>query len=952
MEVSGGSRRRWRWEKLPGRRKLLTGEEVEVLSLENGLVGSWHTGTVIACEELSRLIEFKYFVTEEENTNLQETVTVSPVIEGQAARNPVNYRGRIRPLPPYCDLKISVLRFGLCVDAWIDEAWWEGVVFDHQEGSEVRLIFFPDQGDQQMVTVDHLRLTQDWREPSGNWESRGEWLLLKVLQPFEGGGVLPVSVRQIWYDLSTLDAFSERIGLWMLGSESVWDHLVTGLIQDLLLVVHGLLDVPYDNADGPVSTGTTKKQRKKKVKGTRSTNCQGPFKPLLAGAGSPPEEALDMQNLLVCSSSNKRKRTISSTYFESDNNKDAKISNDRCLTYSKLADDSHELDSDITKLHSAEFCEDEQQSDNSVSGKENLKLNVSVSVPTCKDVEPEYHPDAIVNYKRYIESSRVKGCQRTANHDIGILELNAWKHLLYMGWNFGERRRRSRYSSPDGEVFYSLYTACQAYLCKKENLWKIDAVYLTDSNDSQTSSLSKDLSCYQNLKKRKRYLTGKADEPDTGMFPSDQKSSKSHQQKCLREQEEGTALSLLIDNHIVSDRQKVHYICEWDGEVKKEGYITRTGIKCKCCKELYTVVGFEIHSSSNKCKPGARTFLLDGMSLLQCKSQLVYGKDPIKFSHPRLKHDSTDSQSDDTCSLCHGGGTLILCDACPSTFHVSCIGLEEVPEGKWFCSCCLCCICGSSEFNSAEIITQKTILYCDQCQSEYHVGCLTNQGISVSDCATGNWFCSSKCSQIFLHLRNLVGKPNLTTKRALTWTILHFERENVALENCDFETFPGYWSKLHAAYKLLHECFTTMIEPRTQSDLLYDIIMNKESELRRLNFWGFYTIILENGDDLVSVATFRVHTEKVAELPFVGTTEKYRRQGMCHILVEEIEKLLSDMGVERLCLPAVLSLVDTWTTSFGFSKMTDCERLQHLLDYSLLTFPGTTMCQKILRATP
>lgn len=647
-----------------------------MLSLENGLVGSWHAGTVIAWEGLSRLIEYKYFLTEEESTNLQETVTVSPVIEGHTARNPVKYRGRIRPFPPYYDLKISEVRYGLCVDAWIDEAWWEGVVFDHQEGSEVRLIFFPDQGDQQMVTVDHLRLTQHWGETSGSWESRGEWLLLKVLQPFEGGGVLPVSVRQIWYDLSTLDAFSKRIGLWMMGSESEWDHLVTGLIQDLLFVVHGLLDVPYDNADGPVTTGTMKKRRKKKVKGSRSTNCQGPFKLLLAGAGSLPEEVLDMQNPPVYSSSNKRKRTESSTYFEADNNKDARISKDRCLPYSKLADDSHELNSDITKLHSAEFCEDEQQSDSSVSGKENLKLTVSVSVPTCKDVEPEYHPDAIVNYKRYIESSRVKGYQRTANHDIGILELNAWKHLSYMGWSFGERRRRFRYSSPDGEVFYSLYTACQAYLGKEENLWKIDTVCLTDSNDSQTSSLSKDHSCYQNLKKRKRYLIGKADEPDTDMFPSDQKSSKRHQQKCLREKMEGTALSILIDNHIVSDRQKVHYICEWSGEVKKEGYITRTGIKCKCCRELYTVAGFEVHASSNKCKPGARTFLLDGLSLLQCKSQLVYGKDPIKFPHPRLKHESTESQSDDTCSVCHRGGTLILCDACPSTFHVSCIGLE------------------------------------------------------------------------------------------------------------------------------------------------------------------------------------------------------------------------------------------------------------------------------------
>lgn len=55
--------------------------------------------------------------------------------------------------------------------------------------------------------------------------------------------------------------------------------------------------------------------------------------------------------------------------------------------------------------------------------------------------------------------------------------------------------------------------------------------------------------------------------------------------------------------------------------------------------------------------------------------------------------------------------------------------------------------------------------------------------------------------------------------------------------------------------------------------------------------------------------------------------------------------------MERLVLPAVASVLNTWTTSFGFSKMTDSERLR-FLDYCFLDFQGTVMCQKPLMKIP
>ena len=188
--------------------------------------------------------------------------------------------------------------------------------------------------------------------------------------------------------------------------------------------------------------------------------------------------------------------------------------------------------------------------------------------------------------------------------------------------------------------------------------------------------------------------------------------------------------------------------------------------------------------------------------------------------------------------------------------------------------------------------------------------------------------------------------------KGLSWTLLRYHRENgEGIDKFDAETAAVHHSKLCIALEILHECFVTMIEPYTESDLVADLLFNRESELNRLNFWGFYTMILERGDELVSVATFRVYGNKVAEMPLIGTDPQHRRQGMCRLLVNELEKLLSALGVERLLLPAVPQLLKTWTGSFGFTEMTKSDRLE-LSKYTLLNFQDTIMCHKFIPVAP
>ncbi|KAG4377209.1 hypothetical protein GLYMA_18G061251v4 [Glycine max] len=68
---------------------------------------------------------------------------------------------------------------------------------------------------------------------------------------------------------------------------------------------------------------------------------------------------------------------------------------------------------------------------------------------------------------------------------------------------------------------------------------------------------------------------------------------------------------------------------------------------------------------------------------------------------------------------------------------------------------------------------------------------------------------------------------------------------------------------------------------------------------------------------------------------------------MCHILMKKLEKKLTQLGVEGLILPAVPSVLETWTRSFGIAKMTNLERSQ-FLDYTFLDFQSAIMCQKLL----
>ncbi|KAK8624265.1 hypothetical protein V6N13_065615 [Hibiscus sabdariffa] len=411
-----------------------------------------------------------------------------------------------------------------------------------------------------------------------------------------------------------------------------------------------------------------------------------------------------------------------------------------------------------------------------------------------------------------------------------------------------------------------------------------------------------------------------------------------------------TILSWLIDNDVVLNLGKVYYRNK-AGMPLKKGRITRSGIQCDCCFRVFALTAFEAHAGSSNHRPAANIILDDGSgrSLSDCQRQVRDSMTSSKVESPTNapKDNSSILNSDEVCSVCCEWGELICCDRCPSAFHLNCVGVKEVPEGDWFCPSCCCGIC-----HVGSLSNDDGFRACQQCERNFHVGCMRlKESNQLSDYQTGEnkWFCSRSCESIFSGLQNLTGKP-IPMGKNLSWTLLKAE----ACSNGDIDHAYGLdssaenHSKLNVALDVMHECFEPSKDVYTGREIVQDVIFSKGSKLKRLNFKGFYTVILEENDELVSVATVRVYGETVAEMPLVATRFSHRRRGMCRVMVDELEKNLAKLGVKKLILPAVAGVLDTWTTNFGFSQMTGEER-SRFLQYTFLDFQGTTMCQKPLK---
>ena len=153
----------------------------------------------------------------------------------------------------------------------------------------------------------------------------------------------------------------------------------------------------------------------------------------------------------------------------------------------------------------------------------------------------------------------------------------------------------------------------------------------------------------------------------------------------------------------------VHYITRGATVLSGTAFIDPTGqsgILCNCCSKVVSCSQFEAHAGhSQRRQPYECIYTDDGRNLKTIAAAL-----PALPEEPEIGASDGDGADDGDgepgqgtggCVLCHdpefqrgefGARTMMLCDQCEREFHVGCmtahgIGtLEAIPEGDWFCS--------------------------------------------------------------------------------------------------------------------------------------------------------------------------------------------------------------------------------------------------------------------------
>ncbi|KAL9238684.1 hypothetical protein vseg_013074 [Gypsophila vaccaria] len=1068
--------------------KFDVGDTVEVRSDEDGFIGSWHPAKIISWKIGCRVVKYDHLLSDDDKM-YTESIEVAGVIDGITNESPVN-RGRIRPRPLAAKLKGAELHYGLCVDSYLNDAWWEGVVFDDNDGSRSREIFFPDLGDVAKVELENMRITWDWNEVTEEWTPRGKWLFLEIIRKYELENVIPVSVRQIWYDMRVKKEFGE-LGDWCYPENiPLWEPVIMKVIDEyLMLTAEQFLSgfdfleakfaeansfaahdvVPRINDDlqkeeiagseplaltivpagsilnhvvepefGGISNRKIQHGHRKSKNKWKPYNIDPEFCPECVddydNTGKPGTSLTTKFRQHVVSlrwtlestvyGAQQRMRYISpeGRVFYSPREAVAWLKSERDNS-PKMADGSHILT--VTSLISpksvAEKSSHVADDDQNAVIKSPCNLNVTalpdISIKRKRKRDDERYDRIHVPSKycpelvfEYLESFVDVGARSAINSSVTTN--NARMHLSAIGWKLSSRKREGgkdvwRYDSPTSkEAYFSIKKAFQAIKDGKEFNTRHPSSEGSEDliGDQQTVSESShalwkhrgaEIRKYKR-KKNSRQLSlpsykherGDAEVADTKVTDVSNNKGRllissfmSKKRKALNKMKsysEGhnstrvlrsskrvrqtgppsssqlprTILSWLVDNNAVVPRSKVFYYEEDSAEPLAEGRIASDGITCSCCKKLFTLTGFQAHVAghSSRC-PVENIFLEDGKSLLSCQVEMMHRKVKNLCREPveRAKGPRSKAWNDHVCSICHYGGKLMLCDQCPSSYHNKCLNLQGIPEGDWFCPSCCCGVCGKRQFDmNTEQFTDDSILFCHQCERRYHAGCKKNRDVNPGE----NWFCCRTCEKTHWGLQQLLGKPILVGQDNLTWTLIKpMQYELDDHEDCDLVAMAENFSKISVALEVMHECFEPVKEPRTRRDLVEDVLFCRPSNLNRLNFKGFYTVLLERNDELITVALLRVYGDKVAEIPLIGTRFPHRRLGMCRVLMNEVEKNLLNLGVHKLVLPAAASVLNTWITSFGFSRVEESDRSE-FIGYTFLDFQDTTMCQKVLRKLP
>ncbi|CAN1171748.1 Increased DNA methylation 1 [Linum perenne] len=452
---------------------------------------------------------------------------------------------------------------------------------------------------------------------------------------------------------------------------------------------------------------------------------------------------------------------------------------------------------------------------------------------------------------------------------------------------------------------------------------------------------------------------------------------------------------LVFEEDVLPDGTEVAYYSR--GQKLLVGYKKGFGIVCSCCNNEVSPSQFEAHAGlASRRKPYLHIYTSNGVSLHE-----------LAISLSKCGKFST-IENDDLCQICKDGGDLVCCDGCPRSFHKECLSLTSIPDDKWYCKFCVtnhqkdmflernanaiaagrvagvdfmedinkrcirivktmdadfggCAFCRGHDFDKS--FGPRTVILCDQCEKEFHVGCLRDNNMQdLKELPEGNWFCCKGCDTIHSSLQKLVVRG----EEKLTDEVIKQKQKQNSMET--EESFDIRWRLLSErvdssddssillsdAVTIFHERFDPIVVdgPGRQGDrdLIPSMVHGRNIKGQELG--GMYCAVLLVNHVVVSAAIFRVFGQELAELPLVATRSQFQGQGYFQVLYDRIEQLLGLLDVKTFILPAAEEAESIWMKKFGFSKMTHDEVLKYRKSYQTMVFQGTSMLQKPIPKSP